>query len=300
MNKGKVPSEFLSDLEMQKSIALEIAKEMYFDDYEINEIQNNFNKQIDMDREANKSQEMCASKLLKILGKEECEVTRSRIIEEFGGQNIQGMIMFPRLLMLANDSMESLKLNYLRKTKSIPIPKNAEEFYKKLDKLVKALDVVAKVGFDKDIQSLLRFMKDDHYDDLSEIEIVHNSFFRKSLFLSECLGLFSNDKIKNSGRPSLSKFYDFVYVLAKLYEELSGNNFSIYRHSIIKSNKENVHREYEPITPGHQFVWEAVQWMHEVTQVGAELGMKYTDKNVYVACENARKRISTTPQNPDK
>lgn len=111
-------------------------------------------------------------------------------------------------------------------------------------------------------------------------------------YTERCLSNIESFSSKGAqGRPSHKEFYAFVYETALLYQKVTGEKFTIYRHKI---NDAQDTKKYPPITPGHLFVAEAVRWVHEFRSAEAKKrGLQYNDKNIYIACENAQKIMRT-------
>ncbi len=116
----------------------------------------------------------------------------------------------------------------------------------------------------------------DYYFDLYEkLERAQNDFKR-----------FLDPKLK-PGRPELKGLNQLVSDLIDLYEELSGNKFTILRYPETMS---------DPSTPGHQFVHEVIMYVNDLAK---EQGIDeiYTGSSIYNSCEKAQKTRKTN--NPD-
>ncbi len=84
-------------------------------------------------------------------------------------------------------------------------------------------------------------------------------------------------KGRANGRPSLFSYYEFMLMNAKLYEQVSGNNFKVLRHK----NEDF----YEPITEGHLFLDRVNKILNHNRKY------KYSSANLINACEKAVKRL---------
>lgn len=104
----------------------------------------------------------------------------------------------------------------------------------------------------------------------------------------------SHKRSKSKGRDSLAPLYDYVYELAVLYEKLSKEKLSVRRHKGTEG--------YDPITPGHDFVYTAIQLLNRefLADNSEPLEEKYikiyTSENIYVACEEVQPRLNRNKQ----
>lgn len=96
------------------------------------------------------------------------------------------------------------------------------------------------------------------------------------------------------GRPSLEALYDYVYHLAMLFEELSGQPFKLNKEASEPKDSERTKPEekvYPALTQGHGFVYAVIEWLNDETvQNGCDA--QYTSANIYNACEQAKKRMN--------
>lgn len=239
-------------------------------------------------QELQQSDEIFVSELLNILEKSDCAETRDRVIGVFiGGSRDFGA--FADFRLYAAEVMEALRLSTNRKMIPIPIMRNDRSFYDKVEKLTVSLREVVKLMKDEDIQEFLRYTDLDDRSPEPYPLIAREDFIKQTKLLYQTLYSVSKDRVRRSGRPSLLKFYDFVYQLLVLYESLSGKEFTIYRHAETQQTKG---KTYLPITRGHKFVCVIVEWMHQNSEISQSYGLRYTDKNIYNACEKAKTRLS--------
>jgi hypothetical protein len=88
-------------------------------------------------------------------------------------------------------------------------------------------------------------------------------------------------KLDLRGRPSLEQYYCYIESMAKLYEEISEQRFSLLR-------QKDSQGLYLSVTDGHRFAELATELIHgrlETSQKG------FTDKNLLNACERAVKNM---------
>lgn len=86
------------------------------------------------------------------------------------------------------------------------------------------------------------------------------------------------------GKPSLNNFYKFVYHIAKIYEELSSEHFTVQNH---KDSKKG----YLPMTSGMDFVWTSIEWLHREAKAVLDIEAQFSDQNIANACDKARTKI---------
>jgi hypothetical protein len=251
----------------------------------------------------------CMRDMISLAGKDGCKKSQNKISRVLGCVGFFGddsEITITESDFTKNKALSCLKSNYKRNQ-----AKNSDshkEFLKKItafrnsleksvalmkDPMVKKLLEERAHKKNKDQKTLTRFQKHlattDPKNNFMKNHIEHDAMEKYSktynrmseLYQEMELAVLSNSFKGNKGR-SLKSLYDYVYNLVILYKDLSKENFSILRH------KEN--GEYKPITPGHEFIYIAIQLLNDEALEGG-YSEAYTDKNIYIACENAQQRL---------
>lgn len=168
--------------------------------------------------------------------------------------------------------------------------KDIEESAVGFQKTKKLSSVIKKIIDDVQDENIQNFMKlkADYLDDSFDKYLSVLSDLRKA---HEKLKIPITLKLK-AGRPSLGVFNNYVVLVAKLYEELGDEKFTVLRH---RKSVASGSIEYVAITPGHQFVEIAVDWLNK--QLSAVVD-QYDSKNILHACEEAVTTLKN--RHPDK
>ncbi len=80
----------------------------------------------------------------------------------------------------------------------------------------------------------------------------------------------------------LNSFYEFIFHLAYLYDDLSDNDYKV--------NKSVGSGPYVAMTKGMDFVWTGFKWLQNYG-ISQGIELKFTDKNLMTACDKARTRL---------
>lgn len=92
------------------------------------------------------------------------------------------------------------------------------------------------------------------------------------------------------GRPSISALHNYVYEVALLYIDITGQDFSFVRH--LQKSDDDERTKCEPINRAHEFVKLAVNIL-EIYSEHVQMPVECTDSNIYNACEHAQKRLNS-------
>lgn len=240
-----------------------------------------------------KEEEKQIRSFLKVLKKDTCKITEKKLRDIFFLPiGTAKTVSVPWINMRASKAIKSLEEANLEKmyTKS----KTQKRQEKSLQKLRKALIDVAKLMKDPNVWEFYELHASQNHEVsrqtvINELIQFDRMTKRRILELNICL-----EKRKSTGRPSLQAFYDFVYDIAKIYEDLSGLHFKVDKQ---KGSIGDDAGKYLAVTEGHQFVCEAVKWLHKefsdpaLTIYPEYIKPEYSDKNIFNACEYARKKL---------
>lgn len=225
---------------------------------------------------------------MEILGKENCPLAEKKLKQALFGDCEEGEIELSDARMSAQEVAQAINNKYIEKTYSEH--PDYKRLYKKMEALRNALGDVYQYMNDPEVRDYFKSKDYEDEDILNNIIIKPgNDFLEKVNWCYMKLSTSLRFPKKKRGRPSIGEFKKFVYFLAELYEDISGKKFTIQRNREETGKNEG---KYLPVTPGHKFVWEVVTWMHDsLVDRGIEYSFRYTDKNIYNACENAQKKL---------
>ena len=234
-----------------------------------------------------KTGEEYVEEFLDILGKEDCEETRREIRLAFGFDPIRmsgtledGTIIKDGCTISDIQTRAGMALDALEARQIDHDPNNYKHHIAWIEKMNAFKDVLFEVlesvkdpevsqvlvGFAQtDLDHPSKLVLDKHHAAFQTIESIANEL--KSIL----------DEDKKVGRPSLKKFYDFVYEIALLYKKLSGQEFGIYNNPSL----------------GYKFVCLATEWMHDLRETISISDLRYTEKNIENACEKALARMNS-------
>lgn len=157
----------------------------------------------------------------------------------------------------------------------------------KIDKLRKLQEYLGKAiqqFQDEDIGEYLRLrILEDSERSHSPTRNSYKHWYESLTFLHSDLEHFIMRSQNKQGRPSYQKFYEFVYQVALLYEELSNKHFT---SDLFKDGE-----KYSPITKGMEFVWETVGWLNREARETRGITDGFQSVTIAHACEAARTKL---------
>ncbi|HOO49700.1 MAG TPA: hypothetical protein PLK94_00275 [Alphaproteobacteria bacterium] len=288
MDKVRYMDCWVDDLREQMGRVMSTLEKEGASKEEIKKYKKGFLQEIKNAEKHKKKQQAQVTAFLKIIGKENCPKSAQKLRQIFySTRTDEGYWTLPVLPFWGIKAMEAIGGQYIRKANSDN--PDYKKFHKKITGLRDALRDICQYMKDPDIQ---KYYEVRAYND-KEVQ-AHITLKSDEEFFEQVRGrgmqldmfLFEGKKL---GRPSLKEFYNFVYQLARRYEEISEQKFTVLRHR--ESDGKNA-GEYVPITPGHEFIYEAVRWIcEEFKDTDGLPDLRYTDKNIYNACEQAQKRL---------
>jgi hypothetical protein len=259
--------------------------------------------------------ESSVEKMLSLARKEGCKESKNRIFRTIGFIKDDMVLFDDEGHALSTDfirgrALANLESNYTKnRSKDIV----SRDFLKKITALRDSLKKSIELMEDPAVIKILEHNANEHakekkllqrYQQMLNVSsnIEYNApknhpetYHRMSeLYEEMSWAVLSNSHKRNKGRASLTPLYDYAYELAVLYEKLSGEKLSVFRHKGAEG--------YEPITPGHNFIYTAIQLLNrEFLKDNSEpLEEKYieiyTSENIYNACEKAQKRLNHNQQ----
>jgi hypothetical protein len=229
-------------------------------------------------------------KMLSSVGKKGCKNSEKQIRDLIGHKEESDECEEVFVYFSNIDYLRGEASNFLRKEHIKSLSKDSFDYdkhSKKLNDFRKSLITSQELMRDKIIKDFLigKANRNPEIDPLIIIKSYSKIYEGiRSLALEMELSL---DSLKQKGRTSLKALHDYVYELASLYQKLSSKKFTVFRNIDGASCK--------PVSPGHDFVYEAIQLMNEESKNdGYE--KSYTDKNIYNACEKAQKSLKNKIQ----
>lgn len=227
----------------------------------------------------------------KILGKNKCLLTHEKLEKTFYTIRKPGRTsVVPIMPGLAAFAFRALKNKQIKK-----VSKSKEDkiFDKKIQSLKSSLSKIVTLMSDSEIEAFYRYYaRRDHEIPEKVIMDSYFNFQRNVMRESARLGVYLYEE-KNPGRPSFPEFYDFVFKLVQTYEVISGNKFTVFRHKETSGKNKG---KYIAVTDGHRFVCAGVEWMYKMFDENKTIKKRYTDKNIYNACEAAQKHLKEKRQ----
>lgn len=288
MGKARYTDNWADDVREQMDSMLSALEKEGANKEKIEKYRKGYLREIKSAEAHEKEKQAQIAAFLKIIRKENCPIAAQKLRQIFYSTKTEGGTWkLPIMSFFASMSMQVLESKHITKTYSGD--PDYKRFHKKITGLRDSLRDICQYMNDPDIRKYYE-AKAYNDDEVSAHVILKSDkdFFRQVQRRGIELDCFLYSD-KKPGRPSLKEFYNFVYQLARTYEEISGQKFTVLRHR--ESTGKNA-GEYVPITPGHEFIYEAVRWTHEEfkdTDKGSDL--RYTDKNIYNACEQAQKKL---------
>jgi hypothetical protein len=238
------------------------------------------------------SPEQHLKNLLRILNKENCCQTQQKLREVFGWGEQEAIIDGITMLSISYTKLSiSLydNLNYLQNQEAKKASLQTNDYDRWMKKIKK---------FSTHLQQTIEHAKDP---DLLKILVAHNEEVSSDTIIKDInctlhgverinrsLSLLLREEEKSKGRPPLTELYEYIYEIASLYKNISGEPFTILR--IKNTNEKGQKEEYSPITKSHLFACEALEIIHSMA-LDDGCHERYTDKNLYNACENAQKYL---------
>lgn len=226
----------------------------------------------------------CAEEMLILTGKND-ELSKQQICKSLGYlpevEDNEEMAKFDVIYCIRNDALEFLR----KKPKKTKDAKNPDfiEFHNKIESFRDSLQKSCLLMQDPIVKDFLlhQASKDPEISSNVIVEKYSDTYDKiRSLGIEMEIFLKSN---RAAGKPSLRALYAYVYELAYLYESISGKKLSVLRYKDDQG-------EYIAVSPGHEFVNKAIQFMNEEAKSN-NFASLYTDKNIYNACEEAQKRL---------
>jgi hypothetical protein len=233
-----------------------------------------------MSKQNNYSDQEYIGKFLSIAGKDNCSKTEAGIKRAFGFGLKYKHSGASRIQRKAFEAIGYLKYQEIKK--QISVKSDYANFIKRVKSLKTELDKTLEYSADQEIIKLVQHRSLP----LSELSLSDDSRLFESISkdmqkLSLRLAILLDDRRSAKGKPSIEEFYAYIYEVACLFQELSQNEFRVYRHE-----------SHEPITSGHAFANLATHYLNSLARE-RNCSAGYSDKNILNACEAAKKRLNT-------
>lgn len=241
------------------------------------------------------------AKLLSILGKQRCADTKSKMRDAFGLSDEDGdMLPFSDMVFCQSKARQELIKHHVKKKASGD--NGFDRYSKKINNFSKSLKKSLELMGTQEVKTFLGDAAErGAFATDYKMAVYENTFQQMNRLAFEVETLrFSMSK---RGRPSIKALEGYVFQLAKLYEGLSGADFTldkkaaeigdVAKKNLVKSytKQDDAQREYPTLTNGHQFVACGVEWINrEVTLQGGQF--QYTNTNIYNACESVRSALT--------
>lgn len=216
--------------------------------------------------------EQLVRELLGILGKEQCNETRSVIREAFGFDKSVQLTKVPVLMKLAIDVLIAWEYKQ-SKSKDFEHAKQIE----KLEALKSSLEQTITLFDDSIVSDLLDHLAWEAEED-PKAELARNAQTYAGLISAHRrVSIALSNQLSGLKKMPLKVFYAYVGEVAKLYEAVSGKRFKHNRYGT---------------TASQEFVACAVKHLN-LNAKSRGCGYEYTDANESNACEEARKWLNS-------
>lgn len=247
-------------------------------------------------------------KMLSLVGKAGCQESKQKIFRAIGFSDNETVLFDDeghamRIYLAKGKALANLERNYLTNRAKDNI--SHDYFIKRITAFRNSLKKSVKLMNDPEVVKIFKHHAKENAKDQKMLQLYNLSnnagydymdnysetYKRMSELYKEVdLAILANShKRKNKGKIPLAPLHNYVYELAVLYKNLSKENLSVFR-------------DEEPITPGHEFIYIAIQLLNrEFLEDNSEpLEEKYveiyTNKNIYNSCEKVRTLLNRSKQ----